>query len=134
MGYELVSLRGQAHEQQRRLLTCCANLRRSDGDVKNRSVAASFSGRLSYAASSQLAISFLIYPRQPQYYIPISPPTDDPPNGSHQTIHEKLVLLRGRFLPRIPDLTIASLHEPALKVDWVCYVGIGADFVGWERQ
>lgn len=39
--------------------TCCAKVISSDWLWKKSKVAASFSGRLSYAASSQLAISFL---------------------------------------------------------------------------
>jgi hypothetical protein len=39
--------------------TCSANTNNPDCEGKNSRVAASFKGRLSYADSSQLAISFL---------------------------------------------------------------------------
>ena len=41
------------------------------------------------------------------------------PDGFHQTIHEKFVLFCWSFLPCIPNLAIATLHEPSLKVDRV---------------
>lgn len=45
------------------VLTPCANRMRSCDDLKNRSCAASLTGKLSYAVSSQLAISFLKEPQ-----------------------------------------------------------------------
>jgi hypothetical protein len=66
-------------------------------------------GRLSYAASSQLAISFL-EPELISYSDEIK--EWKIPDGSHQTIHEEFIFLGWCFLPGIPNFAIASFHEP----------------------
>ena len=59
---------------------------------------ASLSGKLSYAASSQLAISFLQHPPSARFLPEVS--DDYAPDGVHEAVHEELVLLRGSLLVR----------------------------------
>jgi hypothetical protein len=112
-----------------------AKFNTSDCDLKKRSVAASLSGRLSYAASSQLAISFLSHRALHQ--------TDcrreggkraNEPNCAYEAVHEELVLLRRGLLPRVPYFAVASLHEPPLEVDGVPDERVRDQFVGGERE
>lgn len=60
--------------------------------------------------------------------------TSDGPDGSHETVHEELVLFCGCLCSGIPHLGIASLHEPSFEVDRVGDVGIGANLIGRKRE
>ena len=113
--------------------TCLAKFNTSDCDLKKSSVAASLSGRLSYAASSQLAISFLS--RQASACRQTDHRGGDEPDGAHQAVHEEFIFLRGSLLPRVPDFAVAALHEPSLEIDGMADERVRDQFVSgeWER-
>jgi len=107
-------------------LTSLAKDKSSVWFLKNRRVAASFSGRLLYAASSQLAISFLCKSSEQDHKQSI--PTDLP-YRSDKAVNEDLVLLRRCPLSGVPNFTIATLHQPTLEVDRVANVWDLGDLV-----
>lgn len=98
------------------------------------------SGRLSYAASSQLAISFLWHRVSLQRYDhgggeeEITKEKLHGPDGAHQTVDKELVFLRRSLLSCIPDFTVATFHEPPLEIDGVPDERIRDEFVGGERE
>lgn len=51
------------------------------------------------------------------------------PDRSHETVYEEFVLFCRCLFSRIPNLGIASFHEPTFEVDRVGNVGVRADFV-----
>jgi hypothetical protein len=56
------------------------------------------------------------------------------PDGSHQTVYKKLVLFRGGFFPRVPDLAVATFHQPSFQVDGMAYEGVCGNFVSREWE
>jgi hypothetical protein len=106
--------------EDRITLTFSAKIKSSDCELKNSNVVASFKGRLSYAASSQLAISFLeqgINAKKKDLHM-------SGPYCAHQTVHKVLVLLGGCFFPRVPDFAVAALHQPSFEIDWVADIWV----------
>ena len=78
---------------------------------------ASLTGRLLYAASSQLAISFLCVCGSG--FSPGPMKARDQPDGPHQALHEEPIFLCRSLASHVPNFRITPLHHPPLQIDWV---------------